>query len=64
MRAGPRSAADRGLWQFMSPNACAVAEVLMANGFDARWRFNRNGSPPFGGLAGARHGKAELGDPT
>ena len=47
MRAGPRSAADRGPGQFMSPNACAVVEVLMAKGFDARWRFHRNGSPRF-----------------
>jgi hypothetical protein len=31
----------------MSPNACAVAQFLMAKGFDARWRFHRNGSPRF-----------------
>jgi len=50
MSADPRPAADRGLGQFMSPNACAVAEILIAKGFDARWRFNRDGSPRFGRL--------------
>ena len=39
MSADPRPAADCRLGQFMSPNACAVAEVLIAKGFDARWRF-------------------------
>jgi hypothetical protein len=67
MSADPRPAADRGLGQFMSPNACAVAEILIAKGFDARWRFNRDGSPRLtatgrrasGGPAGTRHVKAD-----
>jgi len=50
MSADPRPAADHELGQFMSPNACAVAEVLIAKGIDARWRFNLNGSPRFGRL--------------
>ena len=63
MSADPRPAADRARGQFMSSNARAVAEVLLARGFDVRWRFNRDGSPRFrvaGGPAGARHVKGEL----
>ena len=45
------------------PGARAAAEALIAKGFDARWRFNRDGSPRFrvaGGPARARHVKGEL----
>ena len=44
----------------MSPNACAVAEVLIAKGFDACWRFNRDGSLRFGrpGRRPPRQGRA------
>ncbi len=46
MRADPR----RGLQARAVHVAqrCAVAEVLIAKGFDARWRFNRDGSLRFG----------------